>query len=699
MHLRDSQAQRLYQLLDFMTCFAAGRYNLCGPERLARIAAGMGDPDLSFEALGMVWDDPTAIDDLLATKPKTISAADLRVIEGFKDCLWGPQLLVGFDASGRALFSVGDQTVAVVGLSQEISTMVSGPLPQFVEVALLPFEGVVTYGESFSVPNLSFGPGLRKSMAEEAAAALAREPICAAGPFRELARKQKERKRTDEEKRFADRVKRERWEAEGNEPLPPEVRRGSLAGLSEGERRERVKAGDEELARVFRQRYLQELRRHAGKGEPVLDTPAALTALSKADLEGFARLLGAKGLSKLNKKQLADVVEPLLDGASGLLADDLASCDDLQYSTVLELSRTSGHIVSVGEGDFLRDGAKYKELVPWTRLYRAGDGIAVVLPDYAREALAGVDLPRVEAERDFCAKVFRLADILVDFCGVVRLPDFAERFRSFYGSDRSDQEILEKLNDVVLDHGDDSPFEFWRPWTADGGSVERADEPEALIHFTLCDELIVRGALAAGAAEPLNGIGQFGSEAFPKGLEGDELLKRAKEALLRRDERVRALLGEHEAKRKDGPCPLDPALKTEEVYTWRGKTPEVVSLRNWLDAHVPEGEDDLRFADRCVERILEAHTGAQMPTALVRAADDMDLFLLSEDHEALTGRLMALWSALPNWDNNGWSPDALHAKVTGRRVFRNPDGTERKVGRNEPCPCGSGKKYKRCCGR
>ncbi|WP_420808763.1 SEC-C metal-binding domain-containing protein [Bacillus salacetis] len=22
-----------------------------------------------------------------------------------------------------------------------------------------------------------------------------------------------------------------------------------------------------------------------------------------------------------------------------------------------------------------------------------------------------------------------------------------------------------------------------------------------------------------------------------------------------------------------------------------------------------------------------------------------------------------------------------------------------KVGRNEPCPCGSGKKYKKCCGR
>jgi preprotein translocase subunit SecA len=24
---------------------------------------------------------------------------------------------------------------------------------------------------------------------------------------------------------------------------------------------------------------------------------------------------------------------------------------------------------------------------------------------------------------------------------------------------------------------------------------------------------------------------------------------------------------------------------------------------------------------------------------------------------------------------------------------------DRKVGRNDPCPCGSGKKYKKCCGR
>jgi len=28
-----------------------------------------------------------------------------------------------------------------------------------------------------------------------------------------------------------------------------------------------------------------------------------------------------------------------------------------------------------------------------------------------------------------------------------------------------------------------------------------------------------------------------------------------------------------------------------------------------------------------------------------------------------------------------------------------PIMVEKKVGRNEPCPCGSGKKYKKCCGK
>lgn len=35
----------------------------------------------------------------------------------------------------------------------------------------------------------------------------------------------------------------------------------------------------------------------------------------------------------------------------------------------------------------------------------------------------------------------------------------------------------------------------------------------------------------------------------------------------------------------------------------------------------------------------------------------------------------------------------------GEQVERQPRRVGEKVGRNDPCPCGSGKKYKKCCGR
>ena len=61
--------------------------------------------------------------------------------------------------------------------------------------------------------------------------------------------------------------------------------------------------------------------------------------------------------------------------------------------------------------------------------------------------------------------------------------------------------------------------------------------------------------------------------------------------------------------------------------------------------------------------------------------------------------LMNMSNAMPNWMNNGWAPNELHEAYTGKKVFYNEDGSVMKVGRNDPCPCGSGKKYKKCCGR
>lgn len=52
---------------------------------------------------------------------------------------------------------------------------------------------------------------------------------------------------------------------------------------------------------------------------------------------------------------------------------------------------------------------------------------------------------------------------------------------------------------------------------------------------------------------------------------------------------------------------------------------------------------------------------------------------------------------LPQWDN-------IFDEETKKRLYREQKqaGTirkDKKVGRNDPCPCGSGKKYKKCCGK
>jgi preprotein translocase subunit SecA len=42
---------------------------------------------------------------------------------------------------------------------------------------------------------------------------------------------------------------------------------------------------------------------------------------------------------------------------------------------------------------------------------------------------------------------------------------------------------------------------------------------------------------------------------------------------------------------------------------------------------------------------------------------------------------------------------AAAAAGSGERSITAPVQVEKKVGRNEPCPCGSGKKYKHCHGK
>ena len=72
---------------------------------------------------------------------------------------------------------------------------------------------------------------------------------------------------------------------------------------------------------------------------------------------------------------------------------------------------------------------------------------------------------------------------------------------------------------------------------------------------------------------------------------------------------------------------------------------------------------------------------------------NMDPALLQQNFDAFDPSATITVSAENNWDEQ---PVQVAEEVPMQVTYRR---SEAKVGRNDPCPCGSGKKYKKCCGQ
>lgn len=64
-----------------------------------------------------------------------------------------------------------------------------------------------------------------------------------------------------------------------------------------------------------------------------------------------------------------------------------------------------------------------------------------------------------------------------------------------------------------------------------------------------------------------------------------------------------------------------------------------------------------------------------------------------EEVNKLVGLVVKVMNTTRVWINKGFTPDEVNGVVNSTPI------NKIKIGRNEVCPCGSGKKYKKCCGR
>jgi hypothetical protein len=126
-----------------------------------------------------------------------------------------------------------------------------------------------------------------------------------------------------------------------------------------------------------------------------------------------------------------------------------------------------------------------------------------------------------------------------------------------------------------------------------------------------------------------------------------------------------------------------------------------------------ENQEEALCRDMMIDLVME-----KLRQAFIADAELSDIMEMLEEQYIVFGtdEMMVLIQLIIDgknntviWGNNGWTPSQLAGKKATERDQKEstraayprgkalPYVPPKKVGRNDPCPCGSGKKYKRCC--
>lgn len=128
------------------------------------------------------------------------------------------------------------------------------------------------------------------------------------------------------------------------------------------------------------------------------------------------------------------------------------------------------------------------------------------------------------------------------------------------------------------------------------------------------------------------------------------------------------------------------------------ETPQIKALRNRLDNLLEDSEE----AEELVNQIHEMGAAEAPMEEYLDLLEAYDLNLPKmKDMDRFMGLVVGVINNTRLWANYGHTPAELFTAMKGG-VPSAPTGgmsPAPKIGRNDPCPCGSGKKYKKCCGQ
>ena len=139
--------------------------------------------------------------------------------------------------------------------------------------------------------------------------------------------------------------------------------------------------------------------------------------------------------------------------------------------------------------------------------------------------------------------------------------------------------------------------------------------------------------------------------------------------------------------------PTEKELAFYAEHTFNKQSPHYLNLHHFIQLR---GYDQ-KTEDNIMAEIDRAVLfGTRLEEVYESLAKIGLLFSKEEDVIVFVQLFQELSNGIRKWSYRGWTPDELNAlqEETPKKI---PVKTK-KVGRNEPCPCGSGKKYKKCHG-
>lgn len=148
-------------------------------------------------------------------------------------------------------------------------------------------------------------------------------------------------------------------------------------------------------------------------------------------------------------------------------------------------------------------------------------------------------------------------------------------------------------------------------------------------------------------------------------------------------------------------------VNEREKRLWTDKTRRLYS---WMQEKWPDPSEDFatkeQGAQRRLSQIFNAIRLDRPPAEISQMLFEVLGLQDPADINTATMLLLDMWNDVPMWGLKGWSPAQVRQHYLAEEARQAAAAREealkeepRKVGRNDPCPCGSGLKYKKCCGQ